>query len=67
MLQCGYGYSRSELVDIATKYAVSLCKRDTQHPLSLKWFHGFMAGVEAVGSSWIGAVHSVQRPLLLEV
>ena len=43
MSQCGYGYSRSEVVDIASEYAVSLCKRDSKHPLSLKWFHGFMS------------------------
>ena len=43
MSQCGYGCSRSEVVDMASEYAISLYKRDTQHLLPLKWFHGFMA------------------------
>ena len=43
MSQCGYRYSRSEVVDIASEYAVSLCKRDSQHPLSLTWYHSFMS------------------------
>ena len=43
MSLCGYGYSRAEVVDMATEYAVCLGKRDKEHPLSLKWFRGFMS------------------------
>ena len=42
MSSYGYGYSRSEVVDIGSTYAVSLGKRDEDHPLSLMWFHNFM-------------------------
>lgn len=43
MASCGYGYSRAEVVNMATEYAVSLNKRDTNHPLSFKWYSGFMS------------------------
>jgi len=43
MALCGYGYSRAEVVDMASEYAVCLGKRDAQQPLSLKWFRGFMS------------------------
>ena len=43
MSECGYGYSRTEVVDMATSYAISLDKRDKDHPLTLKWFRGFMS------------------------
>ncbi|KAL4223277.1 hypothetical protein ACF0H5_016749 [Mactra antiquata] len=43
MSDCGYGYSRSEVVDMATEYAISLEKRDKDHPLTFKWFRGFMS------------------------
>ncbi|XP_038064724.1 uncharacterized protein LOC119735094 [Patiria miniata] len=42
MALLGYGYSRAEVIDTATIYAVSLNKRDEDHPLSLKWFRNFM-------------------------
>ena len=42
MASCGYGYSRSEVVDMASTYAVALGKRDGDHPFSLMWFHNFM-------------------------
>ena len=42
MASCGYGYSRSEVVDMASNYAVALGKRDRDHPFSLMWFHNFM-------------------------
>ena len=40
----GYSYSRSEVVDMASNYAVALGKRDRDHPFSLMWFHNFMKG-----------------------
>jgi len=43
MSECGYGYSRTEVVDMATSYAISIDKRDKNHPLTLKWFRGFMS------------------------
>ncbi|KAL4221864.1 hypothetical protein ACF0H5_020119 [Mactra antiquata] len=43
MSDCGYGYSQSEVVDMATEYAISLEKRDKDHPLTFKWFRGFMS------------------------
>ncbi|XP_053385176.1 uncharacterized protein LOC128550335 [Mercenaria mercenaria] len=43
MSECGYGYSRAEVVDMASEYAICLGKRDSEHPLSLKWFRGFMS------------------------
>ncbi len=42
MASCGYGYSRSEIIDLASVYAVSLNKRDLSHPFSKAWFDGFM-------------------------
>ena len=42
MASCGYGYSRSEVVDMASNYAVALGKRDRDHPFSLMWIHNFM-------------------------
>ncbi|KAH3826065.1 hypothetical protein DPMN_127954 [Dreissena polymorpha] len=38
MASCGYGYSRSEVVDMASEYAIFIGKRDKEHPLMLKWF-----------------------------
>jgi hypothetical protein len=39
----GYGYSRVELCNIATEYAIEigLCGRET--PLSLQWYHSFVS------------------------
>ena len=34
MAACGYGYSRTEIIDLPTVYAISLNKRDCDHPLS---------------------------------
>ena len=42
MASCGYGYSRSEAVDMASIYAIALGKRDGDHPFSLMWFHNFI-------------------------
>ncbi|XP_045188616.2 uncharacterized protein LOC123546428 [Mercenaria mercenaria] len=42
MAQLGYGYSRSELIDQASNYAVFLGKRDQEHPLSDRWYRSFM-------------------------
>ena len=42
MAELGYGYSRSEVIDQASNYAVSLGKRDKDHPLSDRWFRGFL-------------------------
>ncbi|XP_052275610.1 fumarate hydratase, mitochondrial-like [Dreissena polymorpha] len=42
MASCGYGYSRSEVVNMASEYAIFLRKRDKEHPLTLKWFRLFM-------------------------
>ena len=43
MSACGYGYSRAEVVDMATEYAVCLGKRDKEHPLTFRWYNGFMS------------------------
>ncbi|XP_053383253.1 uncharacterized protein LOC128549762 [Mercenaria mercenaria] len=37
----GYGYSRSEVLDIATEYAIALGHRDKSNPLSFRWYEGF--------------------------
>ena len=43
MASFGYGYIRSEVLTMATDYAVYLGKRcQEDKPLSLKWFYGFM-------------------------
>ena len=42
MGRAGYGYSRSEVVNIASDYAVSLGLRDGDHPLTLMRFHNFI-------------------------
>ncbi|KAH3870773.1 hypothetical protein DPMN_033963 [Dreissena polymorpha] len=42
MASCGYGYSRSEVVDMASEYAIFIGKWDKEHPLTLKWFTLFM-------------------------
>lgn len=38
----GYGYTRAEVINLASDYAISLGKRTTDHPLTKKWFYGFM-------------------------
>ncbi|KAH3809825.1 hypothetical protein DPMN_138205 [Dreissena polymorpha] len=42
MASCGYGYSRSEVVDMASEYAIFLGKRDKENPLTLEGFRLFM-------------------------
>ncbi|XP_046547260.1 MFS-type transporter clz9-like [Haliotis rubra] len=42
MAASGYGYSRAEVVDMASTYAVALGKRDEDHHLTLMWFYNFM-------------------------
>ena len=43
MSACGYAYSRSEVVDMATEYAICLGKRDQEHPLTVHWYTRFMS------------------------
>ena len=43
MALCGYGYSPSEVVNMASEYAVCLKKRTTDHPLSFQWYTSFMS------------------------
>ncbi|XP_041366783.1 uncharacterized protein LOC121381522 [Gigantopelta aegis] len=38
----GYGYTRQEVVDIASDYAAILQKRPQNKPLTLNWFNGFI-------------------------
>ena len=38
----GYAYTRTEIVNIASEYAVCLKKREQEHPLTLKWFYNFL-------------------------
>ena len=42
MASVGYGYTRMEVVNMASEYAVCLNKRDKEHPFSMKWFENFM-------------------------
>lgn len=42
MAELGYGYSRTEVTAQASNFAVFLGKRDKEHPLSDRWFRGFM-------------------------
>ncbi|XP_052223865.1 uncharacterized protein LOC127839515 [Dreissena polymorpha] len=42
MASVGYGYTRMEVVNMASEYAVCLHKRDKEHPFSMKWFESFM-------------------------
>ena len=37
----GYGYTRLEVVDLATEYAIRLGKRTVKQPLTLQWFRKF--------------------------
>lgn len=41
MASVGYGYNRSEVVGVASEYAVSLWKSDRNHSFSLKWLRIF--------------------------
>ncbi|XP_053405107.1 uncharacterized protein LOC128546129 [Mercenaria mercenaria] len=40
--EVGYGYTRAEVIGLATEYAVSLGKRTPDKPFSLQWFYDFM-------------------------
>jgi hypothetical protein len=42
MASLGYGYTSSEVVSMASNYAVYLHKRDPEKPFSMKWFRCFM-------------------------
>lgn len=43
MASFGYGYTRKEVTNMASDYAIQLHKRTKQQkPLTLKWFRGFM-------------------------
>ena len=43
MCNLGYGYTRVEVADLATNYAIDLGLKDrTDKPLSLQWFRSFM-------------------------
>lgn len=38
----GYAYTRAEVVNVASEYAVCLGSRSSEKPLTLKWFYGFL-------------------------
>ncbi|XP_062566908.1 uncharacterized protein LOC134229216 [Saccostrea cucullata] len=38
----GYGYTRVEVMNLGTEYAIALGKRDREHPLSLQWLNSFI-------------------------
>ncbi|XP_022080271.1 uncharacterized protein LOC110973627 [Acanthaster planci] len=42
MMDCGYSFGKTEVMDAANKYALSLSKRDSDHPLSNRWFGSFV-------------------------
>ena len=42
MADYGYGYSRQEVVDLASDLAVQLGIRDKHHPFTLNWFRSFV-------------------------
>ncbi|KAJ8301068.1 hypothetical protein KUTeg_020055 [Tegillarca granosa] len=42
MESIGYGYTRADVLDIATDYAVQLGLRPSDKPLSFKWFYGLL-------------------------
>ncbi|XP_060572583.1 uncharacterized protein LOC132730626 [Ruditapes philippinarum] len=42
MAELGYGYSRTEVTSQASNFALFLGLRDKNHPLSDRWFRGFM-------------------------
>ncbi|XP_053391918.1 uncharacterized protein LOC128554649 [Mercenaria mercenaria] len=42
MASLGYGYTRSECVDIAADFAFQLGKRTKDRPLTIKWIRGFL-------------------------
>lgn len=42
MGEIGYGYSRQETINLASDYAFHFGIRDKNHPLSQRWFYGFL-------------------------
>ena len=42
LAEVGYGYTRSEVIHLASDYAVSLGKRAADQPFSLQWYYDFM-------------------------
>ena len=42
MAKYGYGYTRQEVCDIATGYAIQLRKRTKENPFTLNWFNKFI-------------------------
>ncbi|KAJ8311359.1 hypothetical protein KUTeg_010714 [Tegillarca granosa] len=42
MESIGYGYTRADVLDIATDYTVQLGLRPSDKPLSFKWFYGLL-------------------------
>ena len=42
MAACGYGFGRTEIIDLATVYAISLNKTVCAHPLCQTWYTNFM-------------------------
>jgi len=43
MAEVGYGYSRTEAINLASDYAVHLGLRDKDHPLTLRWLYKFLS------------------------
>ena len=41
MAECGFGYSRQDVVDLATDFAIQLGVRDKHHPCSSAWYRSF--------------------------
>ena len=42
MALIGYGYTRQEVVDLASDYAADLDIRKLDNPFSLRWFYSFL-------------------------
>ena len=42
MALIGYGYTRQEVVDLASDYAADLDIRKLDKPFSLRWFYSFL-------------------------
>lgn len=40
--ELGYGFTRAELLEVASDLAIHLGKRDKLHPLSMFWFYDFL-------------------------
>ena len=59
MARLGYGYTRREVVDIATDFAQVLQKRDRKNPLTIRWYQCFI-------SRWENDINLV-KPRALEI